>query len=360
VAAVPGARRLLGANGQEFRATFCSQTTVNRTGRISEAPTPLRAEPSAAAALQAVGRSGPRGVPGSPLPLRRSAPSCVPRAAAVLQKQTSGFPSRPRGARTAVGRARAGRGRLREPRAAERRGRGAAAVPGAPFPSPQVRYDGDEEGGLFSPRLSAAFARGAAPGRPFPPRGSIAAMERGGAGPPSGVRCRSAAFRPRGWALGGEKGIERVPPRPALPGGRCRPSPAPAGLFVPPSNPGRSRRAPRPEAGAERCGGRASPRPAGRSARRQPRWWRGGTHECNSPWKDGSSTSRYLTPGCGRRGELAVPGAAAGRQTEVPALPAALTGAGFPIHRHCINPHSGIGNFSSFLTLLFVRPHFSH
>lgn len=236
-----------------------------------------------------------------------------------------------------------------------RRGRPGGSVPIA---SGEVRRG--RGGGLFSPRLSAAFARGAAPGRPFPPRGSIAAMERGGAGPPSGVRCRSAAFRPRGWALGGEKGIERVPPRPALPGGRCRPSPAPAGLFVPPSNPGRSRRAPRPEAGAERCGGRASPRPAGRSARRQPRWWRGGTHECNSPWKDGSSTSRYLTPGCGRRGELAVPGAAAGRQTEVPALPAALTGAGFPIHRHCINPHSGIGNFSSFLTLLFVRPHFSH
>lgn len=167
MAAVPGTRRLLGANGQEFRATFCSQTTVNRTGRISEAPTPLRAEPSAAAALQAVGRSGPRGVPGSPLPLRRSAPSCVPRAAAVLQKQTSGFPSRPRGARTAVGRARAGRGRLREPRAAERRGRGAAAVPGAPFPSPQVRYDGDEEGGFSLPAFRRRLPEEPPPDAPF-------------------------------------------------------------------------------------------------------------------------------------------------------------------------------------------------
>lgn len=358
MAAVPGARRLLGANGQEFRATFCSQTTVNRTGRISEAPTPLRAEPSAAAALQAVGRSGPRGVPGSPLPLRRSAPSCVPRAAAVLQKQTSGFPSRPRGARTAVGRARAGRGRLREPRAAERRGRGAAAVPGAPFPSPQVRYDGDEEGGFSLPAFRRRLPEEPPPDAPFLRADRLPRWNEAGRG-------RRAAFGAAPLRSGRGDGRSAVRKgsnvsRPALPGGRCRPSPGPAGLFVPPSNPGRSRRAPRPEAGAERCGGRASPRPAGRSARRQPPWWRGGTHECNSPWKDGSSTSRYLTPGCGHRGELAVPGAAAGRQTEVPALPAALTGAGFPIHRHCINPHSGIGNFSSFLTLLFVRPHFSH
>lgn len=266
-----------------------------RPRQRSANPAPRRAELGSSAA--GGGAVGAARHSGSPLPLRRSAPRPFCRS----KRERFPFEAARREDGRRLGACLAGAAEGTSHRRAE--GTRRCGRLGGSATAPQVRCDGN--GGFFLP----AFRRRlfVEPPRDAPFLRADRSPRRNAAG-----RGRSFAFRPRGWALGGEKGTGRVPP-----GRRCYPSPGPTRLFPPPATPGGAAALPAPKPGPSGVQAELFPTPSGGAPAASSGGW-GGTCARNLPRKGGSSTSRYLTPGRGHRGEPAVPGAAAGKQTEVP------------------------------------------